>query len=517
MLLKSIRDLIKRGTGPAALAAALVLAATGLFVASDAYALERFPNRIENLTLVSASGSSANISWDIQAEVDGYEVGLWSSGQLFDLPTAGASATISVPDIFEKVPTPFELPSRLTGDYLGSRNVDEDYLGVLTADPSIDGTKFNLLEYGPYYYYNSRAGIWRTVFRPQGSQARWVDMPGGGPTGWLAVYATETDAISHITAMDQKVMFLDALSNLTFWNVQSVTATASITGIPSGLQYLSVRGVDSPDNKGEWAYLVTVGTAGTAPTAVAGAPVALSGLIYTDEVPNIEHYLQDETTLILGWQNIPGARHYDVRLNGKVTRIPALASSGQQVAVSLASLDGKNLSYQVRAVIETGTLDVRVKDVDDELIYIVPPNSIVYSRWSADRSVNVERLDMIKGPGTESLMTDPGPPSDTITDLIGDLLKLATVIDEDADAGDVQLWTVPLGLLGSIFLGGLTGYGAGRGRMDKAAIVAGGLVFFVCWAYLCPVYLKIPWQVIFAVIVVVMGAGIAIAINDYLR
>ena len=206
-------------------------------------------------------------------------------------------------------------------------------------------------------------------------------------------------------------------------------------------------------------------------------------------MPNIEHYLRDETTLILNWQNLPGARHYDVRTNNKVTRIETLASSAQQTALSLASLQGHTVEYQVRAVIETGVLDVRVRDSEGALIYIVPPNSVAYSRWSADRSLNVERLDMIRGPGTEVLMVDPEPPDDLITKIIGDLLKAATLLDEDAEDGDVQLWTLPLGLLGSIFLGGVTGYGARRGGMDKAAIVAGGLVFFVCWAYLCPVYI----------------------------
>ena len=342
-------------------------------------------------------------------------------------------------------------------------------------------------------------------------------MPNGGPTGWQGVHSSEIDALRNLTTVNQLAIFPNAVGTLNLYKLVNLNATASVTGIPDGLQYLSVRGKNRL-GEGEWAYLVTVGTASTAPTPVAGAPVSLSGLIYTDEVPNIEHYLLDETTLILGWQNIPGARHYDVRLNGEVTRIVAQASSGQQLAVSLANLQGQNVSYQVRAVIETGTLDVRVKDADDELIYIVPPNSIVYSRWSADRSVNVDRLGMIKGPaGTERLMTDPEPLSDTITDLISDVLKLSTLMDEDADAGDVQVWTLPLGLLGSIFLGGLTGYGAGRGRLDKAAIIAGGLVFFVCWGYLCPVYLKIPWPVIFSVIVLVVGAAIVIVMNDFFR
>ena len=223
------------------------------------------------------------------------------------------------------------------------------------------------------------------------------------------------------------------------------------------------------------------------------------------------------TTLRLAWQNIPGARHYDVRLNGEITRVTAEASSGQQLAVSLAKLQGTNLSYQVRAVIETGSLDVRVTNAEGQITYVVPPNSIVYSRWSADRSVNVERLGMIRGPGTEGLMVDPEPPDDLITKLIGDLLKLTTLMDEDAEDSEVQVWTLPLGLLGSIFLGGVTGYGARRGGLDKAAIIAGGLVFFVCWAYLCPVYLKIPWPVVLSVIVLVIGAAIAIALNDYLR
>ena len=378
------------------------------------------------------------------------------------------------------------------------------------------------------YYYNTTLAQWRQekCLTPnshysdnvpcQNGGREWVDMPSGVSGNWLGLYASERDALSAITSVGQYVGYSDATGTLMLWKVVAVKATADVTGIPDGLQYLSVRGKNRL-GEGEWAYLVTVGTASEAPTPVAGAPVPLSGIIYTDEVPNIEHYLLDDTTLILTWQNVPGARHYDVRLNGEVTRITATAGAGQQLAVSLAKLEGKNLDYQVRAVIETGSLDVRVKDADGEIIYIVPPNSVVYSRWSADRSVNVERLGMIRGPGTESLMADKGAPDETVTNLIGDLLKVSTLMDEDADDGDVQVWTVPLALLGSIFLGGLTGYGAGRGRLDKAAIVAGGLVFFVCWTYLARVYLHIEWPYIFAPIVVVVGLAIVVALNDYFK
>ena len=204
--------------------------------------------------------------------------------------------------------------------------------------------------------------------------------------------------------------------------------------------------------------------------------------------------------LRLAWQNLPGARHYDVRLNGVDTRITALASTGQELAVSLARYEGQNLSYQVRAVIETGSIDVRVEDDEGKLIYVVPPDTTVYSRWSADRSLNVgtfEAEGRLVNPGTDELMDDPGPPDDPVMNFLRDLLTIATLVDDNATDGEIQLWVVPLGLIGSIFMGGLTGYGAKRGGMDKAAIVAGGLVFFVCWAYLCPVYLKIAWQVIF--------------------
>ena len=510
MLSKSIRYLVKRGRRPAILAVALACAYVGV-----AFAQTGVPDRITNLTVTASTTTTASLSWRIAPDATDYEVGIWIEGLIDKLPSGSTTATVTVPEPFERVEVS-NTQSRTTTDFLGFFSDESDAPTPNEADSQ---------GYGDYYY-NTTLSRWRQEFcgHPldatcaSGSVSDWVDMPEGGPTGWRGVFASEYEALLDVTAADQHVIFRDPLGTLALWQVASLTATAQVTSIPGARQYLSVRGVDSADRNGDWAYLVTVGTAATAPTPVAGAPVSLSGLIYTDEVPNIEHYLLDETTLILGWQNIPGARHYDVRLNGEVTRITAQASSGQQLAVSLANLQGQNVGYQVRAVIETGSLDVRVKDADDELIYIVPPNSIVYSRWSADRSVNVDRLGMIKGPaGTERLMTDPEPLSDTITDLISDVLKLSTLMDEDADAGDVQVWTLPLGLLGSIFLGGLTGYGAGRGRLDKAAIIAGGLVFFVCWGYLCPVYLKIPWPVIFSVIVLVVGAAIVIVMNDFFR
>ena len=507
MLYKSIRYLVKRGRRPAALAAALASACVGV-----AFAQAGVPDRIADLTATASTATTASLSWRIDPDAKEYEVGIWVAGLIRELPNGTALATVSTSEPFEAVEIHAE----------GSAT-SQLFLGFHTSE-SVDPAHNASLTYGDYYY-NTTLSKWRQEFCSHATQGcggnyanfrEWVDMPNDGPTGWQGAYSSESDALHNVTAVDQLVIFPNAIGLLNLYELVTLTATASVTGIPEGRHYLSVRGTNRL-GEGDWAYLVSVGSAAADTEPEQGKPVALSGIIYTDEVPNIEHYMLDETTLILAWQNVPGARHYDVRLNGEVTRITAHAGSGQQVAVSLASRPGQNLSYQARGVIETGSLDVRVKDADDELIYIVPPNSVVYSRWSADRSINVQRLGMIKGPGTESLMTDPEPPSDIITDLIGDVLKVSTLMDEDADAGDVQVWTLPLGLLGSIFLGGLTGYGAGRGRLDKAAIIAGGLVFFVCWGYLCPVYLKIPWPVIFSVIVLVVGPAIAIVLNDYLR
>ena len=516
MLYKSIRYLFKRGRGPAAVAVAVAFACVGVV-----FAQTYIPDRITELTVTGSTTTTADLSWRLDPDATEYEVGIWVTGLIAVLPLGSASATVNIPEPFEAVPIIVR----------GSSYQPDDagFLGFLSSNPSTfrlydSSYNGNITIYGDYHYNTSTNSFRQEVCvnnancrianRSQGRS--WIDMPNGGPANWEGVHSSEADALRNLTTIGQLVIFPNAVGALSLYKIVNLTATADVTGIPSGRHYFSVRGKNRL-LEGDWAYLVTVGTASADPTPVAGAPAALSGIIYTDEVPNIEHYLLDETTLILAWQNIPGARHYDVRINGEVTRIPALASSGQQVALSLASLEGQNLSYQVRAVIETGTLDVRVKDTFGELIYIVPPNFIVYSRWSADRSLNVERLGMIKGPGTESLMADRGAPGETVTGVIGDVLKVSTLVEEDVDQDSLQVWTVPLGLLGSIFMGGLTGYGARRGGLDKAAVVAGGLVFFVCWAYLCPVYLRIDWMIVFAVLVLVIGAAIVVVLQDFFR
>jgi len=499
--------------------------------------ISRLPAQVKGLSVVSQGTDAAQLQWQHQSSALDYEVGLWQAGLIHEVSTLGATATVTIPEVWIQI---IESVGFWSGSSYPEFDPDQPYVGVYDDDPA----KVIMLHHREYtgdilYYWNTDLGRWRvlqckaspgescnygtpsstdtrTLVTVSSSVFSWFTLD-DGPPEWGGVYRNEDDALESAKSAEATVIFLDPLGYARYSRLNTATPSAVVTELPAGRQYISVRGVTSDGRTSEWANLVTVGAADEASAPVQGAPVALDNLIYTDEVPNIEHYLRDETTLILNWQNLPGARHYDVRTNSKVTRIETLASSAQQTALSLASLQGQTVEYQVRAVIETGVLDVRVRDSEGTLIYIVPPNSVAYSRWSAARSVNVEQLGMISGPGTGSLLVDPGPPDDIITGLIADVLKISTLLDEDADDGDVQVWTLPLGLLGSIFLGGLTGYGAGRGRLDKAAIVAGGLVFFVCWGYLCPVYLHIPWQVVISVFVLVIGAALVIAINDYLR
>ena len=499
--------------------------------------ISRLPAQVKGLSVVSQSASGAQLQWQHQGSALDYEVGLWQAGLIHEVSTLGATATVTIPEVWIQI---IESVGFWSGSSYPEFDPDHLYVGVHDEDPA----KVIMLHHREYtgdilYYWNTDLGRWRvlqckaspgescnygtpsstdtrTLVTVSSSVFSWFTLD-DGPPEWGGVYRNEDDALESAKSAEATVIFLDPLGYARYSRLNTATPSAVVTELPAGRQYISVRGVTSDGRTSEWANLVTIGAADEAPAPVQGAPVALDNLIYTDEVPNIEHYLRDETTLILNWQNLPGARHYDVRTNSKVTRIETLASSAQQTALSLASLQGQTVEYQVRAVIETGILDVRVRDSEGALIYIVPPNSVAYSRWSAARSVNVEQLGMIQNPGTESLMLDKGALDGTVMDIIADLLKLATLAPEDSTSGDLQVWVVPIGLLGSIFLGGVTGYGAGRGRLDKAAIVAGGLVFFVCWAYLCPVYLKINWYIIFSVIVLVVGAAIAIALNDYLR
>ena len=502
--------------------------------------ISRWPARVGGLTVVSEGTDAVQLLWQHQVSAAEYEIGLWEAGQILPLSLIqGATSTIINPDPWTQI---IESVGVNAGATYGKFDEEQPYIGIYADDPA----KLIMLHHRRYssdflYYWNTDLGRWRVLRCKNPTNADdgcdygtpsstdvevlltistsifgWHTLE-DGPPDWAGLYGTEANALESVENAGDRVIFLDALGFTRYAQLNSTTPSAILTGIPAGRHYLSVRGKNATGQDGDWAYLVIVGDPGTTPDPVEGQPIGISGIIYTDEVPNIEHYLLDETTLILHWQNIPGARHYDVRINGLVTRITSLSGSGQQVAYSLASLAGTNLEYQARAVIETGSLDVRVKNAEGTVIYVVPPNSTVFSRWSADRSLNVERQGRIRGPGAESLMADRGAPGETITGMIGDVLKVSTLVEEDADQDSLQVWTVPLGLLGSIFMGGLTGYGARRGGMDKAVVVAGGLVFFVCWAYLCPVYLRIDWMIIFAVLVLVIGAAIVVVLNDFFR
>lgn len=543
MLYKSIRYQIKRGRPAAALVMALACAG---MCAAVAFAIGSHPARPLNLIVTSQSTGSADISWEKQIGAESYEVGIWRAGLMQVLPFDTATADIQATPLLGEPSTATSGPGfyGYTTATAGSNHVSARVPGTPTQSGSgygSNGAAITACEaaYPPGQYLRMRrntSGQFVEIHtngcyaaRPgrgggfSGSnslyywRAIWVSKNPVQLPNYLGAFSSTSAAVSQVTASTADDSFARvSLGGIDYFYTLQLTATATVTGIPAGLQYLSVRGVDAADNKGDWAYLVTVGTAADAPEHERGDPVPLSGIIYTDEVPNIEHYLLDETTLILHWQNIPGARHYDVRINGEVSRITAQGSSGQQVAVSLAEFEGENVAFQVRAVIETGSLDIRVRDADGELIYIVPPNVIVFSRWSADRSLNVERLGMIKGPeGTASLMEPKGDPDTIFTDIIKALLQLTTLMDDNPSDGEVQAWVLPIGLLGSIFFGGLTGYGARRGGLDKAAIVAGGLVFFVCWAYLCPVWLMIDWLYIFAVLILVLGAALVVVLTDF--
>ena len=507
--------------------------------------ISRWPARVGGLTVVSEGTDAVQLLWQHQVNAAEYEIGLWEAGQILSLSLIqDATSTITTPDVWTQI---IESVGVSGGATYGKFDEERSYVGIYADDPA----KLLMLQHRRYsgdilYYWNTGLGRWRVLrcktptnadegcdygtpasndvealLTISSSVFSWHTME-DGPPDWAGLYRTEADALESVESAGDTVIFLDALGFTRYSRLNPTTPSAIVTGIPEGRQYLSVRGKNATGQNGDWAYLVTVGAPGTTPAPGAGQPVAISGIIYTDQVPNIEHYLIDDTTLNLTWQALPGARHYDVRWNAGTFRITALSGSAQQVALSLAKLQGKNVGYQVRAVISTGSLDVRVKDAEGTVIYVVPPNSTVFSRWSADRTVNVERVETkedsgrIKGPGTDELISDPEGPDDLVTDIIRAFLQLSSLVDEDDDF-NVQVWTVPIGLLGSIFLGGLTGYGASRGGMDKAAIIAGGLVFFVCWAYLCPVYLKVSWQIVFSVIALIIGAGIVVALNEYLK
>ena len=76
---------------------------------------------------------------------------------------------------------------------------------------------------------------------------------------------------------------------------------------------------------------------------------------------------------------------------------------------------------------------------------------------------------------------------------------------------------LPLGLLGSLMVSGVVGFGAGKGRFDKSAVVAGGMVFVLCMGVLALRWLGLNPVEVAVIFIVVLVVGVLIALYQYFK
>ena len=499
-------------------------------------AVTRWPDRVGDLFVVSEGTSSAQLQWQHQIHAIDFDIGLWQAGQMDDLSAQGVTATVAVPQVWEQINTS-------VGVWSGSVYPEFDdanpYIGTYDDDPN----KVILLNNYRYtddilYYWHTGLGIWRVLrcASPSGggcdygtpssadtralvtvsstSTFTWFNLD-DGPPEWAGVYRNEDEALESAINAGAAVIFLDALNYARFSKLNSSTPSATISDLPDGRQYLAVRGVTNDGRQGAWSYLVSLGTEQAPVQPGPGEAMVTDDLIYTDELVVSQHYIYDEDTLLIQWPSLVGARHYDIRLRGTdVQRIGAAGGTGQEIGLDISEVSDSGIEYELRGVVVAGTLSYDVIGANGEVLYIVPPGRTAYSRWSASRVALITE-DGTVAPGSQALLL-PQVPTDRSTGIIRELLR-ATQLDDDASDEEVGRWMLPLGLLGSIMVSGFVGFGAGKGRFDKSAVVAGGMVFVLCLGVLALRWLGLSPVEVAVIFIVVLVVAALIALYQYFR
>ena len=499
-------------------------------------AVTRWPDRVGDLVVVSESTSGAQLQWQHQIHARAFDIGLWQAGQMDDLSARGVTATVSVPEVWEQIDISLGVWSSTVYPEFDDQN---PYIGAHDEDPN----KVILLQHYRYegdilYYWNTDQGIWRVLRcanpsnggcdygTPSSTDTRtlvtvssnntftWFNLD-DGPANWGGVYRNEDEALQAAQNAGAVVIFLDPLNYARFSRLNTSTPSATVEDLPEGRQYLAVRGVTNDGRKGAWSYLVAVGTELTPGAPQPGDAIVTNDLIYTDELVVSQHYLYDEDTLLIQWPSLVGARHYDIRLRGTDTqRIAAAGGAGQEVGLDISGVSDTGIEYELRGVVMAGTLSYDIIGADAQVLYIVPPGRTAYSRWSASR-VALLTEDGTIAPGSQALLL-PQEPTDRSTGIVRELLR-ATQLEDDASDDEVGRWMLPLGLLGSIAVSGFVGFGAGKGRFDKSAVVAGGMVFVLCLGVLALRWLGLNPVEVAVIFIVVLVVGVLIALYQYFR
>ena len=495
----------------------------------------RWPDRVGDLFVVSQGMGSVQLQWQHQINALDFNIGIWQAGQMDDLSAQVVTANVMVPEVWEQINTSVGVWSAAVYPEFDDAN---PYVGTYDEDPNKVILLYNYGYSGVIlYYWHTGLGLWRVLRcaspvnggcnygTPSGTDTRslvtvsststftWFNLD-AGPPEWAGVYLNEDEALESAIKASAVVIFLDALGYARFTKLNTSTPSATISDLPDGRRYLAVRGVTNDGRKGAWSYLVAVGTELTPATPEAGAAMVMAELIYTDEIVVSQHYISEDM-LVIQWPSLVGARHYDIRLRGTdVQRIAAAGGAGQEVGLDVSDVSDSGLRYELRGVVEAGTLSYDVIGADGEVLYIVPPGRTAYSRWSASRVALITE-DGAVAPGSQALLL-PQEPTDRSAGIVRELLRATQLTDEASD-DEVGRWMLPLGLIGSLMVSGVVGYGSGKGRFDKASVIAAGMVFVLCMGVLALRWLGLNPVDVAVIFIIVLIFGVLIALYGYFR
>ena len=124
--------------------------------------ITRWPARVGGVVVVSEGENSAQLQWQHQISASDFQIGLWDAGEMHELSTQEATATVTIPEPWEQVSETLGVWSSTV--YPEFDPDEEAYVGTYEDDPS----KVIMLNNRSYsgdivFYWNTDKGIWRVL------------------------------------------------------------------------------------------------------------------------------------------------------------------------------------------------------------------------------------------------------------------------------------------------------------------------------------------------------------------
>ena len=191
-------------------------------------------------------------------------------------------------------------------------------------------------------------------------------------------------------------------------------------------------------------------------------------------------------------------------------RLYERVKNGQQDVRHIHAVMDGSLTDQFQLDDPTPFVEYRVRAVDMERS---PPLSIdgPTTHWSAPLILNLDLPSSFQ-PGADADAAILGPPSSATEDptgLINLIDEAAVRLDPDADASD---WVVPFVFMLALGAGAGVFVVVARSGSTGLAAAAGGLVAFIVWSGLGPLWFGLPWELAYLpLILVILGGFLAVA------